>query len=204
MSAPGPSAMGFPTKSWPTTVAPSTERVAWCRRCQASFWATLAAMLFNESRRDLPRNAMRPNRLQCGDIAAHSALLVTGPDMCWRGGRIRCWKLTSPRPNRWPYTAMNSPASYRTTMRSSISSTTTSPSRRSDEITFESWLEEMISFTKSDDTLTGCTRQRWPKCGTGQSDRAMSVPAHEPEAAPRTQLHGIRRRAAVVRPVVPL
>ena len=38
-----------------------------------------------------------------------------------------------------------------------------------DEITFESWLEEMISFTKSDDTLTGSTRQRWPKCGTGQS-----------------------------------
>src|SRR5262245_8851562 len=37
----------------------------------------------------------------------------------------------------------------------------------------------MISFTKSDDTLTGSSRQRWPKCGTGhcgtgQSDRAMS------------------------------
>ena len=73
-----------------------------------------------------------------------------------------------------------------------------------DEITFESWLEEMISFTESDDTLTGSTRQRWPKCGTGQSDRAMSVLAHEPGAAPRTQLHGIRRRAAAVRPVVPL
>ena len=43
-----------------------------------------------------------------------------------------------------------------------------------DEITFEFWLEEMISFTKSDDTLTGGTRQRWPKCGTGQPDRAMS------------------------------
>ena len=43
-----------------------------------------------------------------------------------------------------------------------------------DEITVESWLEEMISFTKSDDTLTGSARQRWPKCGTGQSDRAMS------------------------------
>ena len=43
-----------------------------------------------------------------------------------------------------------------------------------DEITFESWLEEMISFTKSEDTLTGSTRQRWPKCGTGQSDRATS------------------------------
>ena len=43
-----------------------------------------------------------------------------------------------------------------------------------DEITFESWLEEMISFTKSDDTLTGSARQRWPKCGTRQSDRAMS------------------------------
>ena len=51
-----------------------------------------------------------------------------------------------------------------------------------DEITFESWLEEMISFTKSDDTLTGSTRQRWPKCGTGQSDRAMSVLAHEPRS----------------------
>ena len=43
-----------------------------------------------------------------------------------------------------------------------------------DEITFESWLEEMISFTESDDTLTGSARQRWPKCGTGQSDRTMS------------------------------
>ena len=32
-----------------------------------------------------------------------------------------------------------------------------------DEITFESWLEEMISFTKSDDTLTGSARQRRPK-----------------------------------------
>ena len=73
-----------------------------------------------------------------------------------------------------------------------------------DEITFESLLEEMISFTESDDTLAGRTRQRRPKCGTGQSDRAMSVLAHEPGAAPRTQLHGIRRRAATVRPVVPL
>ena len=73
-----------------------------------------------------------------------------------------------------------------------------------DEITFESWLEEMISFTESDDTFTGDTRQRRPKCGTGQSDRSMSVLEHEPGAALRTQLHGIRRRAAAVRPVVPL
>ena len=73
-----------------------------------------------------------------------------------------------------------------------------------DEITFESWLEEMISFTKSDDTLTGSTRQRRPKCGTGQSDRAMSVLAHEPGAALRTQLHGILHRAAAAKPVVPL
>ena len=74
-----------------------------------------------------------------------------------------------------------------------------------DEITFESWLEEMISFTKSDDTLTGSTRQRWPKCGTGQSDRAMSVLAHEPRrAALRTQLHGTLYRAAAAKPVVPL
>jgi hypothetical protein len=56
-----------------------------------------------------------------------------------------------------------------------------------DEITSESWLEEMISFTESDDTLTGGTRQRWPKCGTGQSDRAMSVLAHEPGAARRAR-----------------
>ena len=73
-----------------------------------------------------------------------------------------------------------------------------------DEITFESWLEEMISFTESDDTLTGSTRQRGPKCGTGQSDRAMSVLAHEPGAAPRTQLHGTLYRAAAAKPVVPL
>ena len=32
-----------------------------------------------------------------------------------------------------------------------------------DEITFEFWLEEMISFTESDDTFTGSTRQRRPK-----------------------------------------
>jgi hypothetical protein len=32
---------------------------------------------------------------------------------------------------------------------------------------------------ESDDTLTEGTRQHWPKCGTGQSDRAMSVLAHE-------------------------
>ena len=61
-----------------------------------------------------------------------------------------------------------------------------------DEITIESWLEKMTSFTKSDDTLTVSTRQRWPKCGTGQSDRAISVLAHESGAAPRTKLHGIQ------------
>src|SRR6478735_4117057 len=106
-----------------------------------------------------PRNAMRPNRLQCGDIAAHTALLVIGPDMCWRGGRIRCWKLTSPRrPNRWPYIAMNSGASYTTTMRSSIffyNDITELDEEQRDEITFEFWLEEMISLTESDDTSTG-------------------------------------------------
>ena len=51
-----------------------------------------------------------------------------------------------------------------------------------DEITFESWLEEMISFTKSDDTLTGSTRQCRLKCGTGQSDQAMSVLVHQPRS----------------------
>ena len=41
------------------------------------------------------------------------------------------------------------------------------------------------------------SRRRWPKCGTGQSDRAMSVLAHEPRrAALRTQHHGILHRAA--------
>ena len=74
-----------------------------------------------------------------------------------------------------------------------------------DEITFESWLEEMISFTESDVTLTGSTRQRRPKCGTGQSDRSMSVLAHEPRrAALRMQLHGTLYRATDAKPVVPL
>ena len=74
-----------------------------------------------------------------------------------------------------------------------------------DEITFEFWLEEMISFTESDDTSTGSTRQRRPKCGTGQSDRAMSVLAHEPRrAALRMQLHGTLYRATDAKPVVPL
>ena len=73
-----------------------------------------------------------------------------------------------------------------------------------DEITFESGLEN-DSFTKSDDTLTGSTRRRWPKCGTGQSDRSMSVLAHEPRrAALRMQLHGTLYRAADAKPVVPL
>jgi len=44
-----------------------------------------------------------------------------------------------------------------------------------------------------------------PKCGTEQSDRAMSVLAHEPrKAALRTQLHGFLHRAAAAKPVVPL
>ena len=78
---------------------------------------------------------------------------------------------------------MNSPASCTTTMRSSIffyNDITELDEEQRDEITFEFWLEEMISFTESDDTSTGSTRQRRPKCGTGQSDRAMSVLAHEP------------------------
>ena len=37
--------------------------------------------------------------------------------------------------------------------------------------------------TVSDGTLAAGTRQRWPKCGTGQSDQATSVSAHEPGAA---------------------
>lgn len=133
---------------------------------------------------------MRPNRLQCGDIAAHTALLVIGPEMCWRGGRIRCWKLTSPRrPNRWPYTATKLTGELYDDdeiLNSFYNDITELEQAERDEITFESWLEEMISFTKSDDTLTGGTRQRWPKCGTGQSDQATSVSAHEPGAARRT------------------
>ena len=39
---------------------------------------------------------------------------------------------------------------------------------------------ERKSRTESDGTLTGGTRQRrWPKCGTGQSDQAISVSPHQ-------------------------
>ena len=44
-----------------------------------------------------------------------------------------------------------------------------------DEITFESWLEEMISFTKSDDTLTGSARQRGCVCIRGRTARSGAL-----------------------------
>ena len=119
MSPPGPGAMGSSTKSWPTTVAPRRSECLGAVGAKHLCGRHWRPCLLTKVTGTCPRNAMRPNRLQCGDIAAHTALLVIGPDMCWRGGRIRCWKLTSPRrPNRWPYIAMNSPASYTTTMRS--------------------------------------------------------------------------------------
>ena len=87
-----------------------------------------------------------------------------------------------------------------------ISCTTTSPSwsRRSDEITFESWLEEMISFTNSDDTSTGSTRQRGLNVTLGNRIERCQCSRMNQETAPRTQLHGILHRSAAARPVVPL
>ncbi len=50
-----------------------------CRRYQASLCATVAAMPLTQVARTCPRNAMRPSRLQCGDIAAQIALRVMRP-----------------------------------------------------------------------------------------------------------------------------
>jgi hypothetical protein len=83
------------------------------------------------------------------------------------------------------YIAMNSPASYYDDdeiLNFFYNDITELEQEQRDEITFESWLEEMISFTKSDDTLTGSARHRRLKCGTGQSDQAMSVLAHQPRS----------------------
>jgi hypothetical protein len=60
-------------------------------------------MPFNESRRDLPPECDEAESSSVRGYRGPHCLLVIGPDMCWRGGRIRCWKLTSPRrPNWWP------------------------------------------------------------------------------------------------------
>ena len=97
-----PSAIGTPDEVL-ADEGTSTERVPWCRRCPASLWATLAAMPFNESRRDLPPECDEAESSSVRGYRGPHCLLVIGPDMCWRGGRIRCWKLTSPRrPNWWP------------------------------------------------------------------------------------------------------
>ena len=102
--------------------------------------------------------------------------------------KIRCWKLTSSRrPNRSPciirYELTGELYDDDEILNFFYNDITELDEEQRAEITFESWLEEMISFTESDDTLTGSTRQRRPKCGAGQSDRAMSVLAHEPGRA---------------------
>ena len=117
------------------TVAPSTERVSSRRRRQASLWATLVAMPFNESRRDLSP--------ECDEAESSSVRGYRGPH-CPSGHRPRHVLArqknqmmlevdASEEAKQVALYRMNSPASCTTTMRSSISSTTTSPrwSRRS-------------------------------------------------------------------------
>ena len=58
----------------------ATERVPWCRRCQASLWATLAAMPFNESHRDLSP--------ECDEAESSSVRGYRGPH-CPSGHRPR-------------------------------------------------------------------------------------------------------------------
>jgi hypothetical protein len=127
---------------------------------------------------------MRPNRLHCGNIAfstgisrPHSAFLVKPRHV-----------LAKPKNQMLEVDAAEEAkqvALYRYELTGELydddeilnffyNDITELEQEERDEITFECWLEEMISFTKSDDTLTGSARQRWPKCGTGQSDRAMS------------------------------
>ena len=108
------------------TVAPSTERVSSRRRRQASLWATLVAMPFNESRRDLSP--------ECDEAESSSVRGYRGPH-CPSGHRPRHVLArqknqmmlevdASEEAKQVALYRMNSPASCTTTMRSSISSTT--------------------------------------------------------------------------------
>ena len=71
-----------------------TERVPWRRWCQASLWATLAAMPFNESRQDLSPECDEAESSSVRETRVPVVLLWTGHridlDSDRRGRRTEC------------------------------------------------------------------------------------------------------------------